>query len=396
MGVISGLKRSVVKTVEGLLKKSSGLEFPDKEETLGFLKSNLISGADESHITLPEVRNIADENLVIFPETLVNASRDYTWKIEDFNESASTMRIGSIAIGKKVLHTDFGYVNLLTGDYGTREVIRDFLVSDKRPVLTVDTLIAPWTHYFRKEYFMYVLFIAAKICRIKEKIPEHVFDDSVVSYPLFNTAFEKEYLELLGIKSTKVVDSRSTKIVFKECYLANNDNWMHPNISDVMSLKRQMEPKLRAAARIEKQNNRVYISRSGRRRVLNEADLVKMLLKYDFKIYEDKPRSVAEQYEIYHNASFIIGPHGSSFANVVWCRPGTHLFELFPPRYVYNFFNYLAFILDLKYSAYSSGPVSYEFNSKAVNDDILVSIPDIEDYLKRIFSGNTNEIFHSH
>ena len=256
---------------------------------------------------------------------------------------------------------------------------------DKRPVLSVDTLIAPWTHYFRKEYYMFLMFIAAKICRIKDQMQEAEFENAFVSYPLFNTTFEHEYLELLGIHSSKAVDSREKKVLFKECYIGNNDNWLHPNIADVMLLKKHLEPGLRAANGEIEGNKRIYISRSGRRCVLNETELIKMLLKYDFTIYEDKPRSVAEQYAMYNGASFIIGPHGSSFANVVWCKPGAHLFELFPPRYVYNFFNYLAVILDLKYSAYSSGPVCYEFNSQAINDDIVVSIPDIEQYLNKLF-----------
>lgn len=114
-----------------------------------------------------------------------------------------------------------------------------------------------------------------------------------------------------------------------------------------------------------------------------------MLEKFDFEIYEDQTRTVAEQYAMYHNASFIMGPHGSSFTNIVWCKPGAHLFELFPPRYVYNFFHYLAEMLGLNYSAYCNGPIAYDYRNKTINDDITVSIPEIEKYLEEYF-GDSN------
>ena len=129
MGALSALKRNVVKGLEGLLKKSSGMAFPDKEETIKYLSPYLISNGNESHVTLPEVRNIADESLVIFPETLIHASRDYTWKFEAEGHQVRNMRIGSIVSDSKVLQTDFGYVNLLTGDFGPKEVISRFCVS---------------------------------------------------------------------------------------------------------------------------------------------------------------------------------------------------------------------------------------------------------------------------
>lgn len=389
MGILREIKNTVVESVLGLMKLAWRKDFPDKEETVAYLNASIVSHPAEGTVTLPEVRNVADTNLLIFPETLVYPSRNYTWKYVANDNKSSLLRIGSVLTNNKVLYTDFGYTNLLTDDFGPKHVFKDFFSFDKRPIRHADTLIAPWSHYMRKEYFMFLLFIAAKICRIKDAMPDDKFDEAIVSYPLYDTFFEKQYLELLGIKPDKIVDSRLTKLTFNECYLGNNDNWLHPNPSDVMSLKKHLEPKLEALNTSKDRNKRIYICRSGRRRVLNEAELFKVLDQFGFEIYEDKPRSVAEQYAIYHNASFIMGPHGSSFGNVVWCQPGTHLFELFPPRYVYNYFSYLATIGGLTYSAYSSGPVSYEFNSNTINDDIVVSVPDLEKYLTEFFKENT-------
>jgi capsular polysaccharide biosynthesis protein len=231
-------------------------------------------------------------------------------------------------------------------------------------------------------YYDFVFLIAAKLCRIKECVSADDFSKAIISYPLVGTSYEQEYLELLGKKKTDVLDSRYNNIRFEKVILANSGHWFYPNSADVFAFKKYVENKLQ----VKKNNqNRIYVSRSGRRCIKNEKELIELLRKFGFIIIEDKPRSIFEQIEIYKNASFIIGPHGASFTNIIWCEPGTHLVELFSPNYVPDFFLYIATLMGMKYSAYYDSEKKNDYNNNDYKnnmvEDIFVSIPELEKYL---------------
>ncbi|RYZ94347.1 MAG: glycosyltransferase family 61 protein, partial [Sphingobacteriaceae bacterium] len=134
----------------------------------------------------------------------------------------------------------------------------------------------------------------------------------------------------------------------------------------------------------------IYISRADRRRISNEDELVIMLKKFNFVIIEDKKRSVTEQITIYHNASFVLGPHGASFSNIIWCTPGTHLFELFSPNYTPDFFLYLANVMDLKYSAFYEGVPNSNINYfDGLVEDIYIPVAKLEACLEDIFNRDS-------
>jgi capsular polysaccharide biosynthesis protein len=278
---------------------------------------------------------------------------------------------------------------VLNTDYWSHDFLNGVLTQKKRDLRNVQTLIAPFSHYFDGNvfvgYYDYMFLVAAKLCRIKAALPDGAFTEAVVSYPLVDTTYERELLELLGFTSDQIVDSRQTAVSFERCLLGNHDNWAHQNEADIRSLKTQVEAKL-AIKRTER--NRVYISRSGRRRVLNEEALISLLRRHDFQIIEDKPRSIAEQVTIYKNADFIIGPHGASFTNVIWCEPGAHLFELFSADYVPNYFFYLAQMMGLRYSAYCQGE-GVKLDIGAIANDIEVSLDKLEQCLIPLLAEST-------
>ena len=233
-----------------------------------------------------------------------------------------------------------------------------------------------------------MVLIAAKLCRIKEAPTDDEFRRAVVAYPLFDANYERELLTLIGVGADRIFDSHRTNIRFQTCVLGNSGHWFYPNVADLMALKRQVETNVPAVPRA---GNRAYISRASRRRILNEAELLPLLSRYGIEFIEDKSRTVAEQVTIYQNASFIIGPHGASFTNILWCQPGTHLVELFSRNYTPNFFLYMARRLGLRYSAYYHGPKSSNRFS-GLDEDITVSIPDLERGLDALFAKSPQSL----
>jgi hypothetical protein len=83
---------------------------------------------------------------------------------------------------------------------------------------------------------------------------------------------------------------------------------------------------------------RLYITRATAlrgRRVENEEQVREVLSGVGFRIIEPESLTVAEQAELFASAECVVGPHGAGLTNLVFCRPGTTVIELFAPRYVH-------------------------------------------------------------
>jgi len=83
-------------------------------------------------------------------------------------------------------------------------------------------------------------------------------------------------------------------------------------------------------------NRRLYISRENAsfRRLVNEAEVFGLLEEQGFEKVHCEKLNVVEQRRIFHEAEIVVAPHGSGLTNLVWCRPGTVVMEIFPANYV--------------------------------------------------------------
>ncbi len=356
--------------------KVMGVKFLDKIKTVIFLRIYRVSNHPQKALLLPEVVNPQDIRNPVFPATQALIEPVFVWRYTVNEAKAKQLPYGGIMTADKILCLDAN----------TDDFYRNTLHRQKRETIHTKILIAPWSHYLDGfmwgGYYDFVILVAGKLCRMKDTMSASDFTNALVSYPLFDTTYEREYLALLGIQPERVLDSRRANVTFEECILGNIGHWFYPNAADVRTLRHHILTKMPPAP---PKRNRIYISRSGRRRIVNERELIMLLKNYDFQIIDDTPRSVADQVAIYQQASFIIGPHGASFTNILWCEPGTHLFELFSPTYIPGFFRYLAHLLDLSYSAYYHGPIPSGDWAKGLNDDMYVSISELERCLDRLF-----------
>ena len=91
---------------------------------------------------------------------------------------------------------------VLCTDFSSYHLAKNFLTLRKRAMVTYPVVIAPWSHFIDGiifgGYYDFVILVAAKLCRIKESLLPAVFARAVVSYPLFNTGYEQEFLSLIG------------------------------------------------------------------------------------------------------------------------------------------------------------------------------------------------------
>ncbi len=364
--------------VKGALKQA-GFQLLTQRETINFLQSHQVATFPGKRHSLPPVADAVNGEMPVFSLKDAVPHPAFVWQYQNNRYKAKLLPSGSVLVNGRVLCTDFSL----------QDVPGDLLRPPRRQPVQVNTLVAPFGHYQDGVafggYYDFMLLVAGKLSLIREALPDISFADATVTYPLFGTAYEQAFLAHLGFQPARVLDSRRHAVTFEQCLLANNGDWFYPNPASILALRRQL---LQLVPNPNAPRERIYISRAGRRRILNEDALTRMLLDYGFRIVDDVPRSLAEQAALYQRASFILGPHGASFANIVCCQPGTHLFELFAPSYVPDFFLYMTQLLGMTYSAHIAGAKTYSATGVSGQDqaeNIRVSVSDVERSLNRLF-----------
>jgi capsular polysaccharide biosynthesis protein len=99
--------------------------------------------------------------------------------------------------------------------------------------------------------------------------------------------------------------------------------------------------------------NIVYVARtdSRQRAMANEPELIERLLSEGVEIVVPGRMSVPEQINLFRGVRAIIGGHGAGLSNIVFCTPGTIVYELIPAHYQNACFNRLAQAVGLRYRA---------------------------------------------
>ncbi|MCA9472533.1 MAG: glycosyltransferase family 61 protein [Nitrospirales bacterium] len=130
-----------------------------------------------------------------------------------------------------------------------------------------------------------------------------------------------------------------------------------------------------------KPRRKIYVSRSlaGRRKVVNEEEIFSFLAPQGFRFCHLEQLSLAEQITLFHEAEIVVGPHGSGFANLVFCDPGTRVIELFPSRATDAYFR-LCVDMGLNYTCVKTRDV---IQRSRVSDDFSIHVEDLRRALKK-------------
>ncbi len=139
-------------------------------------------------------------------------------------------------------------------------------------------------------------------------------------------------------------------------------------------------------------DKKIYITRenSSYRSIVNESDIIPMLRSNGFKIINPNLYEIDEQIEIFSGADEIIGPHGSNLANIVFCKPGTKIYEIGPKfennyeKFFENRYKNLSDINSLKYSRIITDTVDVENHSELAEKYINKKILNNSNYYKNL------------
>ncbi len=159
------------------------------------------------------------------------------------------------------------------------------------------------------------------------------------------------------------------------------------NLNDsIKILKKFLNP--RTGVEISK---KIYVTREGSnyRKILNEGDVVTLLRSKGYKVINPQLYEIDEQIEIFSNAKKIVSPHGSNLANIIFCKPGTEIYEITPTfrdneKILEDRYFNLSLINNLKHIKIVSDTVEVENHSSLAKKYIHKNVLSQSNYYKNL------------
>ncbi len=207
--------------------------------------------------------------------------------------------------------------------------------------------------------------------------------------PNYVDKYQIEYLDYFGIPASKVINAELEKHIqadklYVASYVRVDDH--HPKWTlDFLYNSLIKSPKKSSA------DKRIYIARGDaavNRKVINEAELIEMLKKYDFEIQYLSELSVVDQAKLFNAASVVVGAHGAGLSNLVYCEPGTKVLEFFPDQYVRHLFYDICNKRGIKYDyvlCSSEGTATNASDGQRIS--LIANVDLIEEKLKSLLAS---------
>ena len=137
---------------------------------------------------------------------------------------------------------------------------------------------------------------------------------------------------------------------------------------------------------------KIYIRRedANYRTILNEAELIEKLKKNGFKVINTSQYQILEQISFFVNAKIVLSTYGSGLANMIFCNPGTIIYEIAPEflnkndKYLSNRYENLSKLCNLKYYRFTADSVDVEKHTDSIKKYINEKMLNESNYYKNI------------
>jgi hypothetical protein len=239
-------------------------------------------------------------------------------------------------------------------------------------------------------YYHWIFDILPRLGIIKDSGLESTvqfYVSSKIIYP-----FQKDTLTLLGIEEKQLLSIDNTSNAYEIEHLI------------VPSLPSKLGIVSKYAIQFLRKNfisettvknplfKRIYISRkkANNRKLLNESEITEFLEQQGFRIVFPEEFTFKEQVEMFYSAEFIVAPHGSGLANIVFCNSTVKVLELFSSDFFVPCYMDLAAQLTIKYDyLFSNGVDNYPLKNywEGLNNDFIIPIQFLKD---KIFEFENN------
>jgi capsular polysaccharide biosynthesis protein len=182
----------------------------------------------------------------------------------------------------------------------------------------------PWFNYYHWicESIFRLWLVRKKLDRLTLVLPEHYRDAD----------FIRGSLEPFGMKQVYFLPAGKSLLVRHLCLpqlkpLCDSYNARH--LRQVNLWYRNY-----VAGRRVETADRLYVSRklAGRRKVVNEEELLCVLSRFDFTVFYPEEHGFLEQVAIFSRVRWLVGEHGSGLTNLLFMMPGSAVLELHKNR----------------------------------------------------------------
>ena len=174
-------------------------------------------------------------------------------------------------------------------------------------------------------FFHWMIECLPRLAALEEYVP--LFDGIVI--PSNPQPFHRESLAALGVGGDRLIEA-SPKLHLKVEHLFTTDysaldnpaTWLHLWYKD--KFIRPLNLKV-------KQGRKIYISRAdaSHRKVANSEEVHAMVSALGFEVIVLSRLSFIDQAKLFYTSDVIVGEHGAGLANLVFCRKGSKVIEIF-------------------------------------------------------------------
>ena len=162
--------------------------------------------------------------------------------------------------------------------------------------------------------------------------------------------FQKESLKIFGLNLANIINLRTNPhlLVQRAIIPSYPCHYGTPSREDIEFLRERLKKPVCGQVKKEKRKNRYLLRRkTGCRRLLYEKRIEEALKPHGFQAVEPEKLSLGAQIALFDQAEAVIAPHGAGLANMIFCRPGTKILEMFSGSYVNLCYQHLAGNCDL-------------------------------------------------
>ena len=171
-------------------------------------------------------------------------------------------------------------------------------------------------------------------------------------------SYQRDTLRWLGVPPNKLKwRRRSVEVFFCETLEATTHVCDH--LPPVWAMHFLRDRLTRPTEDSGSRGRSLFLSRQGERRCLrNEPEIIARLkCEADFEVFAPGQCDVLTQLKVFQEAAIIVGSHGAAFSNLLGCRGGTRVIELFEPGHVFGGFWAIASELGLPYAGVVAEPL---------------------------------------
>ena len=195
--------------------------------------------------------------------------------------------------------------------------------------------------------------------------------DNVIAPSPF-ARFVADWFDLLGVSGTRIVPSGSRRdnVLTENLVIpsySQHCGWFSRELIDFIKLN--LGDALRPIP--AEDELKIVVGRRGKRQILNQDEIMAKAASRGFSLVYLEDLSVLQQAKLFASACCVIAPHGAGLTNLIYCRPGTRVFEFFGRSYQNACFYGICGLIGLSHAYHISDSCEDGDGSFCVKPEVL-------------------------